>query len=166
MLNEIDLSNNNNYDYYNKNNKIDKKFYYKITNDTFGPFDYTDNEIKLFLNDVSTFRIIYSYMNYVPLFYEDNLECTKWTIQQKYSYVQRSHFIVSLDIDNHHCDESFRTISGLSDFINKLMWIHVIVLILAVVSLILIWKHIQKLAAMFVKAKNKNKVNIYFLIKL
>jgi hypothetical protein len=152
-LNEITKNNNN----------IEKNFYYKITQTSLGPFDYDQNEVKAFLNDVTAFRMTFSYKTYYPVYYEDNFKCTLWTIEQKYHYTHRSHFEVNLDIENHYCTD-YTMIYNFEDFMNKLMWIHIIVLVLAVVSLSMTWRHIKKLAAMFVRVKNKKKVKNFYKI--
>jgi len=56
--------------------KIPQYLSYIIDNTTMGPFDYSDDKLKVFLNNVVNFRLNYTYTTYVPKFKNDNYECS------------------------------------------------------------------------------------------
>ena len=133
---------------------------YNINKTSLGPFD--DPNIKEFLNDVVIFRINYTLFTYKPYLHEDNLECLKWEIIQIYDFAQRNHFIVKLDITIHPCFYESIEMSFFDEFVNKLIWIHYMVLIIAIISLKYSWSYITLFAAVYMKSKQKV---IYLLIK-
>lgn len=144
--------------------EIPREFVYRIDKKTLGPFDYSDVQVKSFLNSITEFHLNYTIRTYVPFYYNDNLECFQWNIQQNYNFLQRAHFIVSMNVNRLSCDD--RTALGFLDyFINRLLWIHLIVITLSTFSLILTWKYVYKIAKIYWKlkttiAKNVNKVHI------
>ena len=51
-------------------------------------------------------------------------------------------------------------------FINKLLWIHLIVIALATISLIMTWNYIRNIASMYMRVKSKygpKKVKIDYI---
>jgi hypothetical protein len=143
--------------------KIPREFDYKITNTTLGPFDFPDEDVKSFLNSVTDFQLNYTLKTYVPFYYGDHFECFFWNIHQLYSFVHRAHFVVKLQIRRSACCDVISNMSLTDFFVNRMMWIHIIVLVLASVSLILTWKHVYKMAKIYWRIKrgfkNKNKLN-------
>jgi hypothetical protein len=143
--------------------KIPREFDYKITNTTLGPFDFPDEDVKSFLNSVTDFQLNYTLKTYVPFYYGDHFECFFWNIHQLYSFVHRAHFVVKLQIRRSACCDVISNMSLTDFFVNRMMWIHIIVLVLAFVSLILTWKHVYKMAKIYWRIKrgfkNKNKLN-------
>jgi hypothetical protein len=138
-------------------NNIREENLYNLTASHFGPFEDSEENIKLFINDMLLFRINYTIFTYKPFIYENNLECIKWEIIQNYNLIERSHFKVNLDIYNFPCLNDTRTISLFEDFINKLKWIHIVVLVLAILSLNTSRKHISHFASIYMKSKSKHK---------
>lgn len=143
--------------------KIPREFNYKITNTSLGPFDFPDEDVKSFLNSVTDFQLNYTLKTFVPFYYGDNFECFFWNIHQLYSFVHRAHFVVRLQIRRSACSEEISNMSLTHFFVNRMMWIHIIVLSLAFASLILTWKHVYKMAKIYWRIKrgfkNKNKFN-------
>lgn len=136
---------------------IKKRFEYVVNNQTLGPFDYPDDDVKEFLNDVVEFRLNYTLRTYVPYFYNNNYDCNLWSINQVYSFASRGHFVVRLNIFRLACADLTANHSYTDLFINKLLWIHLIVLILAIISLILTWNYIQWIGSLYMKVKSKHK---------
>lgn len=147
------LSNNNTF--INEKNRIikNRKVYYEVNPTTLGPFDYDDEAVTQFLNDVVAFKVNYTFQTHVPHYYEDNLECYKWLITQNFNFESRGHFTSFIITDTHTCDENLLVISGTSNFINKLIWIHMIVLFLAIISLIFTYQKVSLLAKLYVDSK-------------
>jgi hypothetical protein len=142
----------NNHKFYDAT--ADKKLLYQLNATSMGPFDQED--LGLFLSDVMLFRINYTLYTYKPFMEEDNLECVKWEILQKYSFMQRSHFIANLEITNNPCIQETISLSLFNYFIDKLLWIHMIVLALAIISMRISWSYITEFAAHYMKAKEKD----------
>jgi hypothetical protein len=136
---------------------LDRKFFYKLNQTSLGPFDYTDNVLKEFLNDVQDFKVNYTLISKYPYIYEDNFECNVWNIYQIYSFQSRGHFVMSLDIHSEACRESFQVISWWENFNNKLLYVHLVVIILSVSSIYLISKSMYILIKMYMEAKNRLK---------
>ena len=151
--------------YTNQNNTIPKKFIYKINSKNLGPFEFPDTQLKLFLNDVIEFRLNHTYKTYIPKFYYDYFSCSLWNIHQIYNFGSRGHFNVKLKIERVACEDLNIKYSYINLFINKLLWMHLIIIILAVYSLLYSWTTINKIFDRYLKAKSKvpNKVNIYFI---
>lgn len=140
-----------------RKNLIAKKFDYKITNSSLGPFDYPEEDVKEFLNDVVEFRLNYTLKTYVPYFYSNNYDCNFWSVTQFYNFAQRGHFNVRLSVNRLACPDYTDDHSYADLFVNKLLWVHVIVLFLAIVSLILTWNYISWIAGVYMKVKFKHK---------
>ena len=165
------------------NRNIREENVYNLTASSLGPFDDSQENIKLFINDMLLFRINYTIYTYKPFIYESNLECVKWEILQNYNLVERSHFKVKLNINNFPCDIDTRTISLFEEFVNKLKWIHILVLGLALISLDISRKHISHFANAYMKSKKvkhkasmggsdssdtgiKSENSIYYILKI
>ena len=58
--------------------KIKREKLYCLNNHTLGPFDYPDQDVKNFLNDVIDFKLNYTFRTYVPYFYFNNYYCFSW----------------------------------------------------------------------------------------
>jgi hypothetical protein len=140
-----------------KNYAIPRYFSYKLDNSTLGPFEYQHDEIKEFLNDVVDFKLNYTLKTYVPFYYNNNYDCNLWWITQIYNFANRGHFIVKLNIIKKACEDFNGNHSYLDIFVNKLLWIHIIVFILAVLSLIMTWNYIQSIASLYIRVKSKYK---------
>ena len=134
---------------------IPREFVYKVNKSSSGPFDYPDEDVKSFLNTVNNLRLNYTFRTYVP-FYTHHFECFQWIITQTYSFEHRAHFVVRLNINRIFCDDR-SSLSMVEFFITRLLWIHIIVIFLATMSLILTWKYVYKMANIYWKLKSMKK---------
>jgi len=141
----------NNKFYHTFTDSSNQPYLYKINQTSLGPLD--DPNIKDFLNDVIVFRINYTLFTYKPYIHENNFECIKWEVIQIYDFAQRNHIIAKLDITNKPCLNESITMSLFDEFINKLIWIHYIVFILAIISMKNSWRYITQFAAVYMKSK-------------
>lgn len=145
-------------------------FLYYLNSTYLGPFEYPNNELKSFVKHISSFQLIYNFRTLVPYQNFLNFECYHWTITQDYSFDQRAHFILNLVTKKRNCqDKNITNVSGFAVFIEKLLWIHVLVFILAFASFVLTWKYVYKIAKMYWRIKhqlqsepalNYNNVNV------
>ena len=112
--------------------------YYNISGGYLGPFsrNYSENEIKNYLNIIEKFELEYRFKTYVPYYYKEYKECFIWKIKQKYDFIKKAHFEVSLYINNEQCPEK-SSLSKFEQFIIAHIWIHFIVIILSVISILL-----------------------------
>ena len=145
--------------YYNKTNRHNFTKYFSIDNTHHGPFDESFNvtELKDMIKVMKYFTLNYTLQSYVPFNYADYAECFVWFLTQKYSFEQRSHFSVTLDIKREMCDDSDikdeeelnskTTNTKTASIIKSFFWIHVIVIILTMWNMFLTMKNI------FVNAK-------------
>jgi hypothetical protein len=157
LVDNINMNINNN-NYFPKNNVIPRRFDYEVTTNNLGPFNHTNNnDIREFLNEVVEFRLNYTLKTYVPFYYNNNYDCNLWSIIQHYNFASRAHFVVKLNIERLSCQDFTGDHSYLNLFINKLLWIDILVLILAIVSLIMTWRYIQGIATLFMRVKSKHK---------
>jgi len=136
---------------------IKKDFSYVLNNSTLGPFDYPHDDVKEFLNDVIDFKLNYTLKTYVPFYYNNNYDCSLWWISQIYNFATRGHFVVKLDITKKACENLTGNHSFVDLFINKLHWIHLVVFLLAILSLIMTWNYIQSIASLYIRVKSKHK---------
>ena len=137
--------------------KIERNMFYQINNTTLGPFDYDNESIKEFLNSVVYFKINYTLFSYTPYQYVENTECTEWNIKQLYDFSSRIHFICTVEFSNKECGENTRTISTFENFMDRLLWIHLVVINLATISLVLTWRSISNLINLYLKVKLRRK---------
>ena len=118
--------------------KMPINLYYNVSEDYLGPFNYnyTDEEIKNYLNIIEKFELEYRFKTYVTYYYKEHSECFIWTIKQIYDFMKKSHFEVSLYINNEQCEER-TSLSKIEQFIVSHLWIHFIVIILSSISIFL-----------------------------
>lgn len=147
---------------------LNRDYIYLINSTNLGPFEKPENEIKEFLNTVTEFRVNYTMKTFIPFYYADNLECFNWVnfffnffnfmqnIFQIYSFSERAHFSVKLNIDRLTC-EDINPSPLWETFVNKLMWLHILVIIFALISLLLTWRYVYKIAKLYWRIKNKFK---------
>lgn len=133
------------------------KHQYTLTKDYKGPFEFDNNKLKIYLQNTVSFKLLYNIKTLIPLEDINAFDCYNWDITQVYSFDKRAHFLLNLDIQRTTCvlDESFLSI--ISIFISKLLWIHIVVLVLAMASCILTLKYIYKMAKIYWKIKTKFK---------
>jgi len=134
---------------------IPREFSYIVNRTSLGPFDYPNEDIKIFLNSVSNLRLNYTFRTYVP-FYVNHFECFHWVISQLYSFEHRAHFVVRLNVNRIFCDDR-SSLTIIEYFINRLLWIHLIVIFLATMSLILTWRYVFKIANIYWKYKTNRR---------
>ena len=143
------------------NDNLDRKESYIITKNEHGPFDeFDDIQMKFFLNTVSSFRLNYTVKTFVPNEDIKMFDCNLWKINQLYSFEARARFAVKLFIEKLTCDT--KTHQDVTTFLrilfDKLIWIHVVVAILALYSLVSTWKYISEVASLFIRVRMKNKI--------
>ena len=125
-------------------NKINKTEYkmpmkknYQISKNDLGPFNtnYTNDEIKKYIDSIYAFYIEYSLKMYFTRYYKRYKECFIWDLIQTYDFSQSAHFTVDLEINNLQCKA--KTPFSKTDIIMIThMWIHFVVLFFALVSAI------------------------------
>lgn len=136
---------------------VDKRNYLYYLNSTYlGPFDSPNDEIKKFIKLLQGFQLIYEFKTLVPYQNYLDFECYSWKITQDYSFDQRAHFILRLNTEMKNCeDKNISHISDFAIFINKLLWIHILVFVIALSSFILTWKYIYKIAKLYWRIKHQ-----------
>ena len=136
---EMDIEYKYNLESINKNQyKMPLELYYNIYSNNLILFNktYNENDIKKYLNIIEQFVLEYRFKTYVPYYYKEYKECFIWKIQQKYDFIKKAHFEVSLYINNEQCAEK-SSLSKLEHIIIAHLWIHFIVIILATTSVLL-----------------------------
>lgn len=144
--------------YLNASNPKDKRqFDYILNQNDLGPF--ADDKIDLlknFIKNIYSFDLKYKFKTYVPEKDLLNMECFLWDLTQTYSFSERAHFILKLNSVKKNCkDKSISNVdvTYFQIFLNKLLWIHFLVFILALSSFILTWKYVYKIAKIYWKIK-------------
>ena len=114
------------------------QLYYNVSEDNLGPFNknYSDDEIKKYLNIIERFELEYKFKTYVSYYYKENNECFIWKITQLYDFIKNAHFEVSLYINNEKCEDN-TYLSNFEKLIISNIWVDFIIIILATISLIL-----------------------------
>lgn len=146
--------------YYNISNKKKYDKYFILKDKEYGPFDEAfDNELlKEMIKSMKYFTLSYTLKSYVPFNFADYSECFIWNLEQVYSFEQRSHFSVTLNINRETCpDEQEVSPTGVTSqshsIIKSFFWIHVIVAVLSLINMIITLRYL------FINAK------IYWHIK-
>ena len=111
---------------------------YNVTINDFGPFNniYSEDEIKKYLNIIKTMEMKYNLKIYLTKHYKEYKECFLWNIKQIYDFSKNAHFEVSLFIDNKQCKRK-TTLSNIQTMVISHLWVHLIVIILASISVLL-----------------------------
>ena len=114
------------------------KLYYNVSENNLGPFNknYSDDEIKNYLNIIENFELEYKFKTYVSFYYKEHYECFIWKITQLYDFIKNAHFEVSLYINNEKCEDN-TYLSNFEKLIISNIWVDFIIIILATISLIL-----------------------------
>jgi len=136
---------------------LERNFFYKIDNNTLGPFDHDQDSVKNFLNAVVNFKINYTL---VSNYYTESSEslCTEWIIMQNFDFSSRSYFVCSVDFNSVLCGQrNTKSISYFEYYTSLSFWVHFIVLTLAILSLFLTWKSISKLLKLYMRVKLREK---------
>ena len=134
---------------------IPKNPNWNITENNLGPFVYSENELKEFLNYVEKFEINYKFNTYVPFYYKQHLECFGWTITQIYDFSLRAHFIVNLDIKKSACADKTE-LTFYEIFYARFLWVHCLVIFFSICSMILSLKYLYEIIRIFWVKKNLN----------
>ena len=120
-------------------NSTKHSIYYLKEND-FGPFNKNNiNESKEFLKGISYFNVNYTIFTIFPVRYADHLECNKWNVIQHYSFETRGIFLLTLKIDRETCRLNINKNkrNNLEIFQLDNIWLHIIVILLAISNLFL-----------------------------
>ena len=133
--------------------------YYTLTKDNYGPFNQDTKKLSLFLKSISSFSLNFTLEMYIPNDHTNTLDCSKWDINQIYNFKSRGFFKVTLDLQKKQCKTIvLKKSSSLIFFIDSLSWVHLIVLILANLSLYYTWNYIGNMASLFIRVREKNKI--------
>ena len=118
--------------------KMPINLHYNVTDEYLGPFNknYTDDEIKKYLNILKKFELEYRFKTYVQFYFKENSECFIWKIRQIYDFSKKAHFEVSLYINNEQCKER-TNLTKMERFLVSNLWIHFVVIILSSISALL-----------------------------
>ena len=136
---------------------------YNVTINDLGPFNstYSEDEIKKYINIIKTMEMKYNLKIYLTKHYKEYKECFLWNIKQIYDFSKNAHFEVRLFINNKQC-EGKTSLSKIQTMIISHSWVHLIVIILASISVVLCLKdfyeviHLRKYRKMILKSKKKN----------
>ena len=147
-------------------------FHYDVTPNFLGPINknYTDSEIKDYLNIINTFELNYKFKIYMSQYFKEHKICFIWNIRQIYDFSKRAHFEVGLDIKNHQCDEC-STLSRIEIIMVSHLWVHLISIILASFSVFFCWYdfyeviHLRKYRRMILKSQKNKKYKNAKLLK-
>ena len=144
----------------NESSVIPINIEFNVTPNYLGPFNdnYTEAEIKEYLDLIEKFSVLYVFQTYVPFYYEEHLECFGWRIYQEYDFSQRAHFEVSLNIRRMACSDDTE-LTYYQIIIARFLWVHIIVIFLSAMSLLLTWRNLYQVARIF-WAKNHVKKDV------
>lgn len=148
------------FEYLSIDQNTQPQFLYFLNQTYSGPFSMSDDDLKTLMQKVLRFKVSYTILTYIPIDNTDYHDCYNWRIIQNFSFNQRAHFQLNLDINRNSCNDYHEYNSNTSYmivFINKLLWIHIIVIVLSILSFLLTWKYIYKMAKTYWKIKNKLK---------
>ena len=134
---------------------IPNKTNWNITQNNLGPFVYSENELKQFLNYVEKFEINYKFNTYVPFYYKQHLECFGWKIKQNYDFSLKAHFIVNLEIEKNACSD-ITELTFYEIFFARFLWVHCLVIFFSICSMILSLKYLYEIIRIFWVKKNLN----------
>lgn len=80
---------------------------------------------------------------------------------QNYNFKIRSYFKLDLDFSVKKCLEPDKPLdlnySAVNNFINNLVWVHILIIFLALFSIYKSWRYIKKFSTNFMDEKDKRK---------
>ena len=114
---------------------------YQVTPEYLGPFNtnYTEDEIKNYLNLIKQFKMNYNFKIYLTKYYKEYKDCFIWRVKQIYDFTKKAHIEVRLFIDNQQCDRDAAFFENANmGIIEQIFishsWVHFVVIILATFS--------------------------------
>jgi hypothetical protein len=78
-------------------------------------------------------------------------------VTQLYTFAERAHFISKLLIERNSCYDLKSTMTFWQNFVNRLMWIHLFVMALAIISFIVSWRYIYDIAQKYGKIHEEKR---------
>jgi hypothetical protein len=153
----------------NKESKQSKQrqFIYHLSENNYGPFDEdkTNKNVQKFIGNITGFEMNYTLITITPYYYNDYENCIYWNINQQYSFKKRGHVTVSLVITRNPCEGyQFRQTNNTNlddgfnkNFVAKYIWLHFIVVVLSLTSLILIIKYFHNMFVLYKRVSDKTK---------
>ena len=156
-----------------KRTSIPISLHYSLTPDYLGPINrnYTDKEIKNYLDMIDTFELNYNLKIYMSQYYKEHKICFIWKIRQIYDFTKKAHFEVRLDINNQQCEDK-SSLSRIEIIMISHLWIHIISIILASFSVFFCLYdfyeviHLQKYRRLILKLKKKKRIKNLKLLKV
>jgi hypothetical protein len=134
-------------DYLNYENVKDLgyQFEYNITETDLGPF--TLFNPKKFIDSVKRFQMKFTLNHYVSEDLDLSSNCYKWKLTQEYDYSTHGVVNAVLAVERSSCSGDIFSPNS------ENMWIGVIVVLLAITSLVNVWKYFIKRASMLAKIR-------------
>lgn len=133
--------------------------YYTLKKKDLGPFNQETKKLSLFLKSISEFSLNFTLEMFIPNEHTNTLDCTQWNIHQIYNFKNRGFYKVSLNLVKQQCQNIIlKKSSSMILFMDSLKWVHLIVLILANLSLYFTWNYIGNMASLFIRVREKNKI--------
>ena len=138
--------------------------HFKITSDYLGPFNknYSEIQIKNYLNYIKKFELKYNFKIYLTKYYKEYKDCFIWRIKQIYDFTKNAHFEVKLFINNEQCAQK-TTIKKVETLMISHLWVNAIVIVLAMISVVLCLYnfyeviHLKKYRKEILKEQKKKK---------
>lgn len=127
---------------------------YEISKQSIGPFELGNQELREFISEVRSFKIVYGIKSFLPQTQSHVMpECVDWEIKQLFDIDDRANAVVSLALNRKSCLVN-DTIAITN---SKLRWLHFTSLLCSGVSLLLAIRYISKVAQVYVKAKKQTQ---------
>lgn len=98
----------------------------------------------------------YTFKTYIPIYFYDYYACNLWAVNQIYNFASRGHFTVRLIINRLGCEDINLKYTYLNLFVNKLLWIHLIIIFFAIYSIMKTWTLIKKEFDNYLRFKTEN----------
>ena len=145
------------------------ELYYNVSENYLGPFNksYSDDDIKKFMNIIEKFELDYLFKTYIPFYYQDYQECFLWNVRQIYDFSKGAHIIVKLTINNSPCEEKINNnnVTKFEIIIITHIWVHLMILILAIISIVLFLINFYEVIRIFWMKKRIRKLMKKGIIK-
>lgn len=91
----------------------------------------------------------YEFQNQLPEKASPNFNCYQWTIVQELNFVDRSHIQVTVEKERNVCEEAKRYSW------QNYYWLHFLVLVLAIISLVAHWQYIIAVSRTYDKLRTR-----------
>jgi hypothetical protein len=144
----------------NDNRKIVPEYSYNLTAEDLGPFEWDDEELRMFISNTTNIKLQYQIKHCIPSESTTPFDCFKWIITQDFDYSSRNHITEKLSFEKHYLNilTSNDKAGSNPSFLSTYIWLNILNIVFALYSLILHILHFKQIQQMYTKMRKRYKI--------